>query len=146
IQEVLAVLSQKMKEFAHNGRVGAFRTWLRSIAAYKLGDYLRSQRRRAQVQTVGDQDALLEQLADPASDLCPRWEREHAQHVAQALLELTGPQFAPATWEAFHRLVIEGQPTAAVAAGLGLTTNAVQIARSRVLARLRQEWECWQEN
>jgi RNA polymerase sigma-70 factor (ECF subfamily) len=142
-QEVLTVLAQKVRDFAHNHRMGAFRTYLRTIAAHKLGDYLRSAR-RAPLLANGEQDRLLEQLEDPASDLSQIWERQHDQHVAQALLELIRPQFTAATWQAFHCLVVEGQPTAQVAAALGLTSNAVLIAKSRVLARLRQEWRCWQ--
>jgi RNA polymerase sigma-70 factor (ECF subfamily) len=132
-------------EFAHNRRMGAFRTWLRTVAAHKLGDYLRSARRRAPAGAADGQAQVLEQLEDPASDLSRRWERQHDQHVAQALLTLIRPEFAATTWEAFQRLVVEGQATAEVAAALNLTPNAVLIAKSRVLARLRQELRCWQE-
>jgi RNA polymerase sigma-70 factor (ECF subfamily) len=49
------------------------------------------------------------------------------------------PEFRPATWEAFQRQAVGGEPAEAVAADLGLTVNAVLIAKSRVLSRLRQE-------
>lgn len=145
-QEILTVLARKIKDFAHNRRLGAFRTWLRTITAHKLGDHLRSVRRQAGPGFVEEPASLLEQLADPASDLNRHWERQHDQHIAQALLELIRPEFAPATWEAFHRLVVEDQPTAEVAVALNVTANAVLIAKSRVLARLRREWRSWQED
>jgi RNA polymerase sigma-70 factor, ECF subfamily len=47
--------------------------------------------------------------------------------------------FQPATWQAFGRVVIHGQPADRVAADLGLSVNAVLIAKCRVLRRLRQE-------
>jgi DNA-directed RNA polymerase specialized sigma24 family protein len=47
--------------------------------------------------------------------------------------------FAPSTWKAFHRLVVDGADADTVAAELGLSVNAVCIAKSRVLQRLRQE-------
>ncbi len=144
-QEVLAVLAQKVPAFAHNRRMGAFRTWLRKVAANKLGDYLRAARRQVPEGAADGPAPVLEQLEDPASDLSRRWDRQHDQHVAQALLALIRPDFSPTTWEAFQRLVVEGQATAEVAAALGLTPNAVLIAKSRVLARLRQELRCWQE-
>jgi RNA polymerase sigma-70 factor (ECF subfamily) len=143
-QDVLTVLAQKVPEFAHNRRMGAFRTWLRTIAAHKLGDYLRAARRRAPAAGAG-QGRVLEQLADPASDLNRLWDRQHDKHVARTLLALIRPEFAATTWEAFQRLVIDGQATADVAKDLNLTPNAVMIAKSRVLARLRQELRCWQE-
>ena len=49
------------------------------------------------------------------------------------------PQFAPATWQAFRRGVLEGARPDTVAAELGMTVNAVFIAKSRVLQRLREE-------
>jgi RNA polymerase sigma-70 factor (ECF subfamily) len=40
---------------------------------------------------------------------------------------------------AFRRLVLDELPPDAVAAELGITVNAVLIAKSRVLAKLREE-------
>ena len=50
-------------------------------------------------------------------------------------------EFTPSTWEAFWRTAVEGRRPAEVAAELDLSTGAVYIARSRVLARLRQRIE-----
>jgi RNA polymerase sigma-70 factor (ECF subfamily) len=47
--------------------------------------------------------------------------------------------FAPVTWQAFLRHVQDGEPAGQVAEALGLSLNAVLLARSRVLKRLRQE-------
>ena len=49
------------------------------------------------------------------------------------------PEFKPATWQAFRRVALEAAEPEAVAAELGLTVNAVFIAKSRVLRRLRTE-------
>ena len=45
----------------------------------------------------------------------------------------------PTTWSAFWRTAVEGLDVAAVAAELGLTPGALYVARSRVMARIRQE-------
>ena len=81
---------------------------------------------------------MLDQLEDPASDLTRRWEREHDEHVLQRLLELIEREFQPATWLAFRRQVVDGVPARTVAAELGMTVNAVLIAKSRVLSQLRR--------
>jgi RNA polymerase sigma-70 factor (ECF subfamily) len=47
--------------------------------------------------------------------------------------------FAPATWQAFRRHALEGEPAAQVAKALGLSLNSVLLAKSRVLKRVRQE-------
>ena len=49
------------------------------------------------------------------------------------------PEFTGPTWLAFRRQVIDGLPAAEVAAELGTSVNAVLLAKSRVLARLRKE-------
>jgi len=84
-------------------------------------------------------DRMLSQLEDPESQLSREWDRQHDQHVARRLLELLAGDFERATWEAFRLLVLEGRDTAQVAAQLGISPNAVRIAKSRVLARFRQE-------
>ena len=53
-------------------------------------------------------------------------------------VELVRAEFEQRSWLAFWRVTVEGRPAAAVAAELGLTTNAVYLARSRVLRRLRE--------
>jgi len=80
-------------------------------------------------------------MEDPASELSRRWDREHDEFVLQRLLDLIAPDFRPATWQAFRRLVIDGVPAEIVAAELGLTVNAVLIAKSRVLSHLRRNAE-----
>ena len=75
---------------------------------------------------------------DAASELSRQWDRDHDRHVVQKILELVKNDFAPATWEAFSRFGIDGEPAAIVAEELGLTINAVLLAKSRVLKRLRE--------
>jgi RNA polymerase sigma-70 factor (ECF subfamily) len=47
-------------------------------------------------------------------------------------------EFADSTWQAFWKTGVENRPIEHVANELDLSTGAVYIARSRVLARLRE--------
>ena len=67
------------------------------------------------------------------------WDAEHDRHVTQRLLELIRGEFAEKTWLAFQRFALSDEPAESVAADLGMTVNAVFIAKSRVLAALRRE-------
>jgi RNA polymerase sigma-70 factor (ECF subfamily) len=138
VQQVFTVVVAKLPEFVHNGRPGAFRHWLRTITVNHLRAFWRSRRPLAGQAAA---EALLDQLEDPASDPSRQWDREHDVYLARKLLEYVEPEFRPATWRAFHGLVLDGLPPEAVAAELGLSANAVLIAKSRVLRRLRQEAE-----
>jgi RNA polymerase sigma-70 factor (ECF subfamily) len=138
VQEVLTVLVRELPQFQH-GRPGAFRAWLRSILVNRLRGVWRS--RQTHAAATGDSDVLrqLDELEDPASDLSRRWDEEHDTHVAGQLLAALEGEFTPATWQAFRRQMLDGARAAVVAGELGISVNAVLIAKSRVLRRLRQE-------
>ncbi len=135
VQQVFAVLVARLPEFTHNGRPGAFRHWLRSITVNHLRVFWRMRRLLA----GNAVEAVLDQLEDPASNPSREWDREHDAHVAARILAHVEPEFRPATWQAFRRLVLDEAEPNQVAAELGLSVNAVLIAKSRVLRRLRQE-------
>ena len=140
VQEVLQVVLRKLPEFKRQRRDGSFRSWLRAITVNCLRDHWRSATRRRD-RGAGDTqvDQLLDQLADPHSGLSRQWDQEHDRHVAARLLKLIEPHFQPATWRAFERVALDGVSPDAAAAELGISVNAVFIAKSRVLTRLRQE-------
>ncbi|MDX1946988.1 MAG: sigma-70 family RNA polymerase sigma factor [Pirellulaceae bacterium] len=141
VQEVLAVVVRRLPEFQHNQRVGAFRAWLRTITVNVLRDHWRGGKRRPAATGTSDFQELLAQLEDPASGMSQLWDQEHDRHVTRRLLEMLKGEFEPRTWQAFSMVALEGNSPAEVAARLGLSVNAVFIAKSRVLARLRQEAE-----
>lgn len=135
IQRVFQVLSQKVAGFKHSGNTGAFRAWLHAIIRNVLRDYYRSR------PMPDAASSLLDQLAHPDSALSRQWDDEYNHHVIQGLLELVRPEFNNTTLQAFRRLVLDEAQAADVAGELGLSVNAVLIAKSRVLARLRREGE-----
>jgi RNA polymerase sigma-70 factor (ECF subfamily) len=139
VQEVLMAVSKNLTAFDHNGRPGAFRAWLRSIMVHRLRTFWRTRGRHAQSPGDSDIERRLSQLDDPASEMSQLWNRQHDQHIAQRLLAACQQHFTAETWNAFTRVAIDGQRPDIVAAELGISLNAVFIAKSRVLSRLRQE-------
>ena len=140
VQDVLLVVVRKISGFERRGK-GAFRTWLRTILANKMGDYFRKQKHLPTA--TGDSDFLrrLDELESPDSALSRLWDREHDEHVlAEAIKRVQGQgDFKTVTWEAFRRHVRKGEPAVEVAKALDLSLNSVLLAKSRVLKRLRQE-------
>ncbi len=134
-QETLSVVVREMAAF-DRGRAGAFRSWLRAILANRLRDFFRA--RRARPVATGESN-FLDQLIAPESDLSQLWDREHDRHVAAKAMKRVEGDFAPATWQAFRRQVLGGAAPAEVVAELGMSMNAVLLAKSRVLKRLREE-------
>jgi RNA polymerase sigma-70 factor (ECF subfamily) len=131
IQRALEVLVRRLPTFRHNGRPGAFRAWLRGITTNLLREFWRERQTAAT-------DSVLEQLSDPDGRLSRVWDAQHDRHVYQALAATVRSEVTETTWLAFHRTAIEDRPPRQVAEELGLSVNAVLIARSRVLTRLRK--------
>jgi RNA polymerase sigma-70 factor (ECF subfamily) len=138
VQEVLCVLVRKLPDFHREPRPGAFRRWLRGITVNCLHELGRA--RRGQPLAIGESRFLevLQQLEDPDSALSRLWDQEHDTHVARQLMAVIRPEFAPSTWAAFSRVALDEAPAEQVARELGLSVNAVFIAKSRVLSRLRR--------
>src|SRR5262249_14222182 len=134
VQEVLSVVVNKLPQFQHSARCGAFRRWLRSIAFNCAQINFRARRKDTR-----DPGRAVDELPDPAADPDHQWEREHDEFVMRRLLDLLRPEFTETTWRAFLRQVIEEAAPAQVASELGISVNAALIAKSRVLRRLRQE-------
>jgi RNA polymerase sigma-70 factor (ECF subfamily) len=134
-QEVFRVVLQKVVDFKHNGHPGAFRKWLHCICINCVRAFY--QKRSP---TSLDPEVLRE-FEDPCSPLNQRWDREHDELLLARALELIRPEFKETTWEAFHRVARQGEKADAVAGELGLSVNAVFIAKSRVMVRLREEVE-----
>lgn len=137
-QDVLSVVVRELPSFRHNQRRGAFRNWLRTITLNRLRHLWRSRRIRPDAVGGSGFAGMLDELADASSGVSRLWDREHDRHVARKLLAWVEPEFQPRTWLAFRLTVLEGQPTEHVAGELGLSLNAVLIAKSRVLKRLRE--------
>ncbi len=137
-QEVLLVVFRKVGGFERRGQ-GAFRAWLRIILTNRVRDYFRARQHRPAATGGSDFLRSLDELESPDSVLSQLWDREHDEHVAASLLRRVEGDFAPTTWRAFRRHVLEGEPAERVAKELGLSLNSVLLAKSRVLKRLRQE-------
>jgi RNA polymerase sigma-70 factor (ECF subfamily) len=134
-QQVLTVLVRKLPSFRHSGRDGAFRAWLRSVTLREVAEF---RRRGAGLPGLCAPEDL-EAIPSPLDELAGAWDAEYERHVLSGLLAVVEPEFTPSAWRAFRRIALEGGSPRDVAAEMGTTVNAVTLAKSRVLRRLRQE-------
>lgn len=137
-QDVLQAVARHIGTWEYDPRSGQFRGWLFTVARNKLHDF-RDKRRRTP-QGSGDTDIQLVLANQPAEDDAEqKWNREYEQRLFQWAADAVREQFQPATWDAFWKTAVENQEAAAVAATLGLSVGAVYIAKSRVVAKLREK-------
>ena len=81
---------------------------------------------------------LYDQLEDPDSAVSRRWDAEHDEHALRQVLRVVERDFNTSTWLAFQRQALEDANPVDVAAELGMSLDAVYLARTRVLKRLRE--------
>ncbi len=135
VQEVMTVLVVKLPEFQYDPNK-RFRSWLRTVTL----NTARTMHRRRPSRALASLSRLAQQPeAAPPDDLFE--EQEYRSFLIQRALELMRRHFQETTWRACWEHVVHGRPAAEVARELGLSTNAVYIAKYRVLRRLRQELE-----
>ncbi len=133
VQDVFVLLINKLPTFQY-AHTGSFRGWLRTVTVNKIHE----RHRKRQEIAIGGSDPQFKQAIDPA-DPDELWNIEYQQYVSRRALELIQAEFEPTTWKACWLTVVEGRPTSEVTAELGITLNALYVARSRVLRRLREE-------
>jgi hypothetical protein len=66
-------------------------------------------------------------------------EADYRRYLVGRAVQVMRADFEPATCQAFWEQVVEGRPGVEVAGRLGMSVNAVYLARVRALGRLRQE-------
>lgn len=131
-QSVFVILCERLPEFRYDPQ-RSFRSWLKTILLNTWRNQLRS--RRARPSHGGDALVDIEDT-DPRLDLD---EAEYRAVLVRRALTLMQERFEPATWQACWKFVVDGRPADEVARETGLSTNAVYLAKSRVLRQLRHE-------
>jgi RNA polymerase sigma-70 factor (ECF subfamily) len=140
-QEVFKSVFGAIDSFRHDRDGDTLGGWLRTITANKVRDFQRKLAK--QDRGVGGSDAQ-RQLRHIAEDKLPGSDedslREDSLLLYRRAVEMILAGCEEQTRQVFLRVVIERQAAAAVAREMGITVNAVYLAKSRVLRRIRQEF------
>jgi RNA polymerase sigma-70 factor (ECF subfamily) len=139
-QEVFAAVARGIDGFRHDRAGDTFRGWLYVITRNKLRDRAAS----PGVVGAGGSDAqrrLAELPAGPPDESGSTDEEVNERKaLCRRAVECIRGDFEPRTWQCFWRAFVDGHAPADIATDLGITVNAVYLARSRVLRRLREEF------
>lgn len=133
-QEVLMAVCRKIEDWRHNGRKGAFRSWLYVVSRNLMLNLLEREKQYLAGVSADDLERLMEQRATLDRDAEIEYRRELLARAAERIRR----EFRETTWTAFWRTAVEQATVAETAEELGVTEGAVYIARSRVMARLRE--------
>jgi RNA polymerase sigma-70 factor, ECF subfamily len=129
VQEVFVILLRALPTFEYDER-RSFRAWLHTVLQNKWIDLVRRRREQAGVKDVSA-------VVAPDSHVEIE-EHEFRQFLIHRALELAEEDLGPATIAAFRRTALQGQRSAEAAVELGISENAVNLARRRVFRRIKQ--------
>ncbi len=138
MQDVMRSVSSAIGRLDYDRKQGTFRGWLFTITRNKVFNFLSARRIRPQGSGDTTTNKLLETHPE-AVDGADTWELEYQRRLAAIAMEQVQREFQESTWRAFWLTAVEGQSAADVAQQLKLSSGAVYVAKSRVLARLKQE-------
>ncbi len=133
VQDVFVLLLEKLPDFQY-AKDGSFRAWLRTVTVNKCRERFR---KRQEVAIGGSDLPGMDQIQANNTDAL--WDTEYRQYLVARALAFMQSEFETTTWKACWETTVKDRRTKDVAADLGITINAVFVARSRVLRRLRKE-------
>ncbi len=146
VQDVMVAVSRAVENWVPDPARGRFRHWLFRIARNLILNYLT----RKKFRPLGTGDSriaqMLEQQCDPATEESAVFDLEFRREVFRWAAGEVRKHVREATWEAFWRSTIGDRPIEVVAEELNMTVGNVYIARSRVMARLRETVQLFEEN
>jgi RNA polymerase sigma factor (sigma-70 family) len=133
-QEVLAQVVRSIGSFDYQPGRGTFRAWLGTVTRNRISRFFEVNGRH--VRSAGGHRSA-EQIATAGED--PEWSAEFHARILEAALARIRCEFEPTTWNAFVQVWSGDQPAPLVAKSLGIKIDAVYVAKSRILRRLRDE-------
>ena len=137
VQEVFKAVSTNIDNFRKDRPSDTFRGWLRTIARSKVIDHYRRQQRQPKAAGGSVAQRQLTEVADVIDD--ESLDEPACHSLFLRALEVIRQEFQEHTWQAFWRVVVDGQLPKDVAEELSMRPGTVRVAKSRVLHRLRRE-------
>jgi RNA polymerase sigma-70 factor (ECF subfamily) len=138
MQDVMRSVSSAIGKLDYDRNQGTFRGWLFTITRNKIFNFLSARRIRPQGSGDTTTNRLLDSHPD-ANDGSETWEMEYQRRLAAIAMERVKGEFQANTWRAFWLTAVEGLAAADAAREVGLSPGAIYVAKSRVLARLKEE-------
>jgi len=140
MQDVMRSVSNSIGRLDYDRNQGTFRGWLFTITRNKVFNFFAAKRNRPQGTGDSATHRALASQPDP-DDGAETWETEYQRRIAALGMERIKPEFQERTWQAFRLTAVEGVSATDAAVQVGISPGAVYVAKSRVLARLKQEVE-----
>jgi RNA polymerase sigma-70 factor (ECF subfamily) len=128
VQDVFLRLLRKLPDFQYDPQ-RSFHCWLKTLFLNQHRERLRSRN----ALPVGDHTEL------PSPEAIDEF--EDRRFLTQQALRLIERDFSPIQWKAFKEYALAGRPVEEIARELGISRGTVYSVKSKVVYRLRREFE-----
>lgn len=137
-QHALLAFFTAYRDGKYDREKGRLRHWLFGIARHWILNVFEKHRNReVSIPANTDQTGFFARI--PGDDRLEEiWEHEWRECTLQQCLAQVQREFDPKTFQAFELFAHDGLPARQVADQLGMTSNAVFIAKHRILKRIRE--------
>jgi len=138
VQEVFAAVARSVSDWLNRTDRGSFRAWLLTIARNTAVNFLTRRATRPFAGDGGQAERLLDEAAQEAGQLSSEFDLEYRREVFHWAAEQVRSTVTEASWEAFRMTHVDETPIAEASEQLGMSVGNIYIARSRVMARLKE--------
>lgn len=143
LQQVILAIDRGIADFQQHSAY-SLHSWIYAITRTKLVDHFRTEKKHPPAVGGTDFQDHLQNVPDPNLETDSSLLNDpHSDRyvVIRRAMDLVRGEFESTTWQAFWSVVVDEQSPDEVAETLGITCNAVYLAKSRVKVRLHRELE-----
>lgn len=140
VQTILAQVAVYLPGFQKDGKRASFRRWLRTIARSQIAQFYRTHGQQPQGEGGSTAQFRIAEIPEPE-------EPSTISHIGPdpffervwELVDRLEDEFEESTWHAFWLTAVENRTSTEAADVLGISPNAVRLAKARVLQRIRSD-------
>lgn len=143
VQDVMAKVSTAIRTFEYNPEKGRFRSWLGTIVANQIRNYLarQSNRPKQSIDWQQEFDSEVGQVPPPQvySDPDSAWVELFSDRVFRYACSRVRAEISDIQWSCFEATWVRNESAIEVARALQLPIHQIYVNKSRVLKRLESE-------
>jgi RNA polymerase sigma-70 factor (ECF subfamily) len=145
VQETMATVARRIKDFEVGAHRGSFKTWLLQTTRWRIADQFRHRPPSSANRLRSEQDQTphtptAERLPDPASlELNAVWDEQWRDNLRKLALANLKTQIDPIKYQMFDLHVLKGLPARVVARKLGVNLNKIYFAKYKVARLLKKK-------